>query len=181
MGLTPLAVALSLFASSPETTEAYAEVLLRTLAADRELPKRAPDAIAVVVLFRLGDGASEAEKREVVDGLRAAAPRALPEQKVLVSELDYRGPVPLLAALRARHATALFLTSGFDETELKRVTAITRAAGVSSLGVGSAWVRAGVALGVEPQARGARLLVNLAASQREGMALDPKALDAERL
>ncbi len=145
-------------------------LLLRALAYDRNLGSRAGSSATVMILFRPGNGTSEAVRDTMSSTLAAAG------EKVKVAGLTlkvvskaYESPADLGHALGG--VGAVYLCPGLDGSA-RDITAVTRVWHVLSFSGAESMVTAGVAVGFVSRDGKPVVLVNLPASKAEGADLD---------
>jgi hypothetical protein len=149
-----------------------ASLLLKVLTYDRNLAGRAGAAVVVAVAYRAGSAESEAAADDVTAAIQDAAKHfsvaGLPVQALKVAYADSAG---FEAALKSKHASALYLCPGLGEA-VSAITKLTRASFILTFTASEAQVRGGVSIGLLRRETRASLLVNLAASRAEGANLE---------
>jgi hypothetical protein len=147
-------------------------LLLRVLAYDRHVAQRAPKGVAVVVLARAGDRASEDRAAEVVAAFEEVA------REVVVAGLPVRAEAvavkdaaALGARLEAVPATLVYADAALAPA-VPELARICRRRGALSAGASRAMVEAGLSVAIVARGSRAGVLVNLAAAVQEGAELD---------
>ncbi len=144
-------------------------ILLRVLAYDHQLARRAGDSVPVAVVYRAGDAASEAAATEMVTALGAAAAKVnVAERPVRVASLPFGDGLDRDLA-RAR-AVAVYVCPGLEK-ETARIAAATAKGQALSFSHDEAGVHAGLSVGIVRRGDRAAIVVNLVAARAEGAEL----------
>jgi len=165
-----LLLAPALAAAEPLPPRNEALLLLRVLAFDRELERRAGKEAVVAVACRPGDEAGEARREAMVAALSEATReftvRKLPARVVA---LDW-GP-DAAARLEAARAAAVLVVGALGDAPAE-VAAATRQAQVLSFGEVREAVPGGLSVGLVVRGAKAALLLSIMHAQAEGAGFD---------
>lgn len=162
----------------PVPAPAQAALLLKVLTADRNLPARSPEGLAIGVVYQRGVPASRAAAEEIALEIGRES-RAREGAPVRVSLVDVTDPSALAPALAALRPSVLYVAplEGFD---VGRITALSRAGKIRTATGVPPFVASGLALGFEPAGHGVRILINREASRAEGADFGSKLLKLAR-
>lgn len=153
-----------------------AATVLRILAYDRNLPRRAQGEVPIVIVYRPGDSDSESERTELARSLRALGARAtVSGMRPRIVEHAYADRETLESALRSERAVALFVCQGLG-AQVSDISRASRATSALSLTSTASAVRAGLGVGLISAGSQLRLTVNLPAIAAEGGRLDAAVL-----
>lgn len=165
-----LLLAPALAAAGPLPPRNEALLLLRVLAFDRELERRAGKDVVVAVACRPGDAVGEARREAMVAALREATReftvRKLPARVVA---LDWGSGVE--GRLEATRAAAVLVVGALADAPAE-VAAVTRAAQVLSFGEAREVVPGGLSVGLVVRGAKAALLLSIMHAQAEGAAFE---------
>lgn len=150
-------------------------ILSRIVAYDKNLAV-AGQPLTVAVVTKAAKAAANSD----ADELAAAFQKVAAETKVGGSELravrlTYTDLASFEAALSKLGVKAVYLAEGLDG-DLEAITRLTRGRKILSLCGQEATVRAGVSVGVYVDESKTRMIVNLAATQAEGVTFPPELL-----
>jgi hypothetical protein len=142
-------------------------LLLRVLAYDRNITKRAGKVVTVAVVYKPGDGESEQVRGQIANALTEAA------NKVTVAGLPVRVvslgvTANLESDLAPMRAAAAYVCPGLGD-QVANISRVTRARSILSFAGTEKYVTSGLSIGL---VRKAAILVNLPSSKAEGAALD---------
>ena len=147
-------------------------LLLRAVLYDRNLAARLGGHADVVVLFRPGDRASEADRDAMLDAVDAAAREVVAAGRpVRALAVPWTGPEALERRLTGARPAVLYACAGL-EAEAAPVAGVTRATGVLSASGSRDMAVAGIALALVHRGARAGIVVNLEAARAEGADLD---------
>jgi hypothetical protein len=155
-------------------------LLLRVLAYDRHVARRAGRSVTVLVLARQGDRASEERAGEVAAAFEAVSREVVVAGIPVRVELLAVTPGTLAARLEATAATLVYA----DEALAPVVPEIARSCrrwGALSAGASRAMVEAGLSVGIVGRGARAGVLVNLSAARQEGAELDSALLSVAEI
>lgn len=153
-----------------------AALVLRILSYDRSLPQRAGDQVTVLVLFRPGHRASEAESRRITLALNELGQRMLvARRRPRATAMPFSTRAALVQSAGTTGAVALYVCDGLDGS-LADLVGATREARVLSFSTREQLVRGGLGVGMVPRGSTVELLVNLRAVEAEGARLDAAVL-----
>jgi len=147
-------------------------LLLKVLAYDRNLHARAGSAVAVAVVHRRGDAASDSCSAEVLAALEELAKSAVVSGlPISAADLPWSAGAAFESALQQAHPTALFICPGL-EPELPAIREAARRRSVFTAASGRQLAEKGLSLGLVSGAAHARLVINIDAARAEGADLD---------
>lgn len=148
------------------------KILLRALAYDRGLHKRADGGRVVVkVLFDPANANSSADKDAVVAALRELSAAKIKGLDLSVDALSYQGQAALQTGLASGRVAAVYVCAGL-KGKLTEITGAARAAGVATLSGSNAYAKAGVSISAIEQDGAGKIVVNLPSAKSEGLELD---------
>lgn len=185
--LTWLVAALAVFggawpalaAELPPVNQAL--LLLRVLAYDRNLSRRAGKRVAVIVVARAGDPRSRERADRLVEAFDEVAGKVVVAGLPVGAEaLAVRDAAALQARLEASPAALVYLDEGLGPL-VPELTAVTRRRGALSAAGDRALVEAGAAVAAVPRGDRAGVVVNLVAARQEGADLDAALLAVAEL
>lgn len=145
-----------------------APILIRALAYDRDLRKRAGDSVMLAVLYNPASGSSVSEANSALTAFKALESLTVQGLRFRAVRLPY-GP-DLSAKLAEDGIDAVFIVEGLS-SELSALTEVTRRRKVVTLTTEEADIRRGAAIGVVLASGKPTLMVNLPASSAEGAQL----------
>lgn len=158
--------------------ELQAKIFLRALAYDRGLPEGGGP-LVIAVVYLAGDRASEALRGDIARALGSqAASRTLKKREVHVAEVAWTAAGGR-SALQANAAAVVYLCAA-DGLLAKSVRPVARDLHLRSVGASPALID-DVAVAVTQESGFPKLLINLAVSREEGMALDSELLKIARV
>jgi hypothetical protein len=145
-------------------------LLLRVLAYDRNITKRAGKVVTVAVVYKPGDGESEQVRGQIANALTEAA------KKVTVAGLPVRVvslgvTANLESDLAPMRAAAAYVCPGLGDM-VPSISRVTRARSILSFAGTEKYVTSGLSIGLVRRQSKAAILVNLPSSKAEGAALD---------
>lgn len=163
-----LVIGAALPARADEAADKQALVLLRLLAYDRQLARKARRTVVVAVVRDDRDPASRRSAGAMAGALRSGA-RAVTVIGKPVTVVEIAAGPLLGDRLRDLEVDAMFLASGL-EAELPEVTRAARARPCLTFGDASAYMRRGVAivLGTDQRLRRITISVDLEAARGQG-------------
>jgi hypothetical protein len=153
-------------------------IVLRVLAYDRELAKRAPGERVGVVIVHDGTKAGRAEAARWMAGFRLIPNVKAGGRLIAVSELESTKEASFDLAIAQQRPGLVIVANSSDIAMLQRVT---RRRQVLSFSMREADVRAGIAYGLVVSEDGNEIVVNLDAARREGAKLGAGLLQLARL
>ncbi|MEW5850622.1 MAG: YfiR family protein [Myxococcota bacterium] len=146
-----------------------AGLILKILAYDRNLPKRAGANVTVAVLVRPGN-LSDASCARLQQALQDASLKStVGGRTVRALRVDYQGTSQLSGALD--NVAALYVCPGLSE-QVGVISEMSRRQHVLTLSGSEALVRAGLAVGVVAREGRPRVIINLKQARAEGADLD---------
>jgi len=165
--LVALAVVVAAQVSAEEVpAPARALILLRVLAYDYQLPKRAGDTVRVAVIYRAGDGRSEAAATETAAALVDAAQHvSVAGRPVRVTSLPYTDGLD--RELARAQAAAAYVCPGLSGQAAAIATATQKSQTLTFTDDAES-VRAALSVGLVRRGDRAAILVNLVAARAEG-------------
>ena len=145
-------------------------LLLRVLAYDRNVTKRAGKTVTIAVVYKPGDSDSEQVRGQISQALSDAA------KKVTVAGLPIRvqsiAATPSLdAELGGIRAAAAYVCPGLGDS-IEGISRITRTRSILSFAGNERYVSSGLSIGLVRRSSKAAIMVNLPSSKAEGAALD---------
>lgn len=151
-------------------------ILARALAYDRNLKARSGGKVVIAVLYLPGDGGSEKQRDEVVAAFKEAAKFKIQGLDVDVVALGFGDGAGLEQALGAGEVDALYLSSGLTAS-LKDIMDVARRKRVATMSGNDSYRQSGVSVLIVVKDNKPSLVVNLPASQAEGMDLSAELLE----
>lgn len=171
-----LLLALSLLAAVPARAEEFvparnqALLVVRILSLDRNLPQRAKGEVPIAVLYKPGSAESERFQAEFSDALDAAARKQRIQNKpVRTFKLEYGAN--LAAQLAAKKPVAIYVCPGL-EAQVAEISKAAQAAGALTITGSEPSARSGLSVALVRRQSKIQIVVNLAASRKEGAELD---------
>jgi hypothetical protein len=158
-------------------------ILIKILTFDRRLPQRARGRLVVGVLFQSRYRTSANVADEVcrsLDQLPAGARGSLDALEVSCVAIDLDATPALESAIKQKRIQVLYV-SPLRAVSLGDVTAVSRAAQVTTLTGVPRYVETGVAIGVDLKGERPEIVINLAASRAEGADLAAQLLKLARV
>ncbi len=153
-----------------------AALILRILSYDRNLAARANTRVPILVVYRQGDSASEAEQRRIFAAINDLGARiTVANMRAGAVPHAYQDARELANAARASGAVAIYVCAGLGN-ETAAISGVARQAHTLSMSSDPASVRRGLGVGLVWSAGTMRLIVNLPAVEAEGARLDPAVL-----
>lgn len=147
-------------------------LLLRVLAYDRNLARRAGPRATVLVLYRPGDLGSESRRSSLRTAFEEVAREVVVSGlAVEVEEVAFRSAADLDAKVAASSAALVYVDRALAP-ELAEITRATRVRSALTAAGARELLPQGVAVAVVASGTRAAILVNLAAARREGADLD---------
>ncbi|MBW2257156.1 MAG: YfiR family protein [Deltaproteobacteria bacterium] len=157
-------------AASVEPGQA-ALLMLKILAYDRNLDSRAGDAVTVLVVHRAGHPDSEAVGAEMTRALQdVSSSVTVADKPVRVLSAPYEAGTDVVGALRGSGAAAVYLCPGLEGV-LSDITTETQQMQALSVSQVEQYIDDGVGVGIVSRGAKAQIVVNLPATQAEGVAL----------
>lgn len=150
-----------------------APILIRALAYDRELKKRAGSSVTLAVVYNPASSSSVSEANAALSAFKALESLTVQGLPFRAVRLPY-GP-DLSAKLGEQGIDAIFLVDGLS-SELEALIDVTRRRKVVSLSTEEADIRRGAAIGVVLAGGKPTLMVNLPASTAEGASFSSELL-----
>jgi hypothetical protein len=145
-------------------------LLLRVLAYDRNVTKRAGKTVTVAVVYKRGDVESELVRGQIATALSEAAKRVtVATLPVKVVSLGMSGNLD--GELAAMKPAAAYVCPGLQDA-VAGIAKITRARSILSFGGTDRYVASGLSIGLVPRSSKTAIVVNLPSSKAEGAALD---------
>jgi len=152
-------------------------LMLKVIAYDRNLKRRAGKVLRIAVIHRAGDPRSAQDGMEMAAALKEVASRVTVAGLVAeVVLLPLAGATGLADRLRDAGASVAYVADGLAGLTPDIATGSRRAAVLTATG-SRAGVEAGLSIGLVRRGLGAAVLVNLPASRREGADIDSELLD----
>jgi hypothetical protein len=143
-------------------------LLLRILAYDRNITKRAGKTVSVLVLARQGDHASEERARQLVGAFEEVAREVVVAGLPVKAEmLLARDAAALDSGLESSPAALVFVDEAFAPA-VPDLARVTRRRGALSAGGSREFAEAGLAVAVVLRQARASVVVNLQAARQEG-------------
>ena len=143
-------------------------ILMRALAYDGNLKSRAGNAVNIAILDKKGNAASENMASAMTLAFRALETSQVSGLPIVVSRLDYVGEKALRKAIADTGIDFMYVCDGLD-TPLDDIERITRQMKVLSAGSKQEQVEKGLSIGVFPIETKSTIVLNLSASQQEGV------------
>jgi hypothetical protein len=155
--------------------ERQALILTRALSYDNNLRSRAGDSVVVAVLYRAGNGASEAMADGAVRAFKALENVKIQDLPFRAVKLAFTNKDGLKAAISAQGVDAVYACVGL-EGDIGAIKEVSHKDHVLSIGSREEFVQGGLSLGVFLTEGKATITVNLQASRDEGAALSSELL-----
>jgi hypothetical protein len=143
-------------------------ILMRALAYDGNLKRRAGDTINIAILRKKGHAASESMADVMAKGFVALGLTQVSGLPIVVSRLSFTGEEALKKAIAAAGIDVLYVCDGLD-ADLEAIERVTRQLKVMSVGSKQAQVEKGLSIGVFQVDNKCTILLNLSASRQEGI------------
>jgi hypothetical protein len=158
------------------TPEQQAMLMLRILSFEKNLKQRSGDKVAVVVLFRSGNKASEASKTTFMAALEAQAKKQkVNGLEVKVAALPWSDKGSFESKTAAMKAAVVYVCPGL-ESSVNHISGVTRKKSILSFTSVETLVKSGLSVGLVMRDAKPTIVVNLPASKAEGADLDPALL-----
>ncbi len=142
-------------------------VFARALSYDRSLPQRAESTLVMGIVYQPDVRASAVAKDEVMAWIDRNGHAVSEHVELRGVPIALADTADLRTAIRRHRVDVLYVTP-LRAVNLGHITQVTRAERVLTVTGVVSFVRSGVALGVDEQARRTRILINLPASRDEG-------------
>jgi hypothetical protein len=155
-------------------------ILVKILNFDRNLTGRAGARLVVGVLFQSRYRTSANVADEVCRALQVLPAGALGAMELSCVAIDLDATPALDSALKQNRIQVLYV-SPLRAVPLADVTAVSRAAGITTLTGVPRYVETGLAIGLDMKGERPEILINLAASRAEGADLTAHLLKLARL
>ena len=154
----------------PASTQAM--LLLRTLAYDHRLKERAGSTVTILVVYKPGNGDSEAAQKEITSALDAVSKKAtvagLPSKVVAI---PFSTAQKFDADAKSSFAVAIYVCAGV-EGSISEIARVARDRSMLSFTGTEAHVDGGVAIGLVTRGGKAAILINLKSAEAAGSDLD---------
>lgn len=132
--------------------------------------------LTIVVLSKSDNATSATEANEMVSAFQTVAAEAKLNGALLkIERLAYADPSAIEASMLKLGAKVVYICEGFD-SDFEKIKAITRRRRLLSLSGQDGPVRAGFSVGIYTKEGKSRMIVNLSASQAEGITFPPEFL-----
>ncbi len=155
------------------------ELLLKVASYDRNLKERAQDQVRIAVLIRQEDADSGRSAAQAIKALADAEDiDGLPVERLSMTYTD--GPA-LARQTREGSVSILYVTAGFDETEMEAIAQALDGISVLSAGALAKYTARGVVLGFDLAGGKPKLLVNLERARRQHVELSSSVLKLMRV
>ena len=151
-------------------SDRQAMILARALAYDTKLKDRVGETLTIAVLYRQGDSDSEDVRDDMVKAFEKTAKLKVQGLPMNVVTIAFSDGASLEASITRAEVDAIYLSSGLDGG-LREIISVARKKDISTLSGQKKYIEAGVAIGVVLQKRKPSIMVNLPATQAEGMNL----------
>ena len=155
-------------------------ILVKILNFDRNLAERAGGRLVVGVLFQSRYRTSANVAHEVCVALQELPAGALGAMELSCVAIDLDATSALDSALKQKRVQVLYV-SPLRAVPLGDVTAVSRAAGITTLTGVPRYVETGLAIGLDMKGERPEIVVNLAASRAEGADLTAHLLKLARV
>jgi hypothetical protein len=155
-------------------------ILVKVLNFDRNLAERAGGQLVVGVLFQSRYRTSANVANEVCQALGVLPPGALGAMELSCVAIDLDATSALDSALKRNRVQVLYV-SPLRAVALGDVTAVSRAAGITTLTGVPRYVETGLAIGLDMKGERPEIVINLAASRAEGADLTAHLLKLARV
>lgn len=170
LGIAALIASVPVAAAAEDVPgQRQASILTRALAYDRNMKERAGDAVVVGIVYRAGNSASEAAAADLYQafrGLEKFAVHGLPFRTVRIA---FDGAASLRNSIRSDGVDAVYVCPGL-EPDVEAIAQVSQERKIISMGSREEHVTQALAIGVFVIAGKPTILLNLAASKREGAA-----------
>jgi hypothetical protein len=143
-------------------------ILMRALAYDGNLKKRAGETVNIAILRKRGHAASENTADVMAKAFGALEVSQVSGLPIVVSRLTYTGEEGLKKAVTGSGIDFVYVCEGLD-TDLDAIQRVTRQLKVMSVGSSQAQVEKGLTIGVLQIQDKCTILLNLSASRLEGI------------
>jgi hypothetical protein len=150
-------------------------ILTRALSYDNNLKSRAGDSVVVAVVYRSGNGASEAMGDAAFRAFKALESVKIQDLPFRAVKLAFTSKDALKSAISSQGIDALYICVGL-EGDVGAVKEVSHKEHVLSIGAREELVQGGLSLGVFLTDGKATITVNLQASRDEGAALSSELL-----
>lgn len=150
-----------------------ADLLVKVAAYDKNLARRAPDRVRVLIVEKPGDGDSvrvASQLRSALNEIPAIA--GLPHEDAVV---DFSGAATLAATSRARHASIVYLGPGLGP-EVDAIRIALEGEDLLTVAAVPEYVPHGIVLGFALRSGKPNLLLNLTQARKQKVALRPEAV-----
>jgi hypothetical protein len=155
------------------------ELMLKVASYDRNLKQRARDRVRIAVLLKAEDADSGRSAAQALKALSTAdAVEELPVERLSVTYTD--GPT-LALLVRESNVAILYVTPGFDESEIDAMAQALDGVSVLSAGALGKYTARGVVLGFDLVGGKPKLLVNLTIAKRQRVELSSSVLKLMRV
>jgi hypothetical protein len=150
-----------------------AAMLLRILAYDRNIKARSNGRILpIMVIYQEGNSPSEAIQSDVTNALEdLAGSVTVVGLRVQVVSLAYSNIDELNAKIVASHPVAMFVCTGLS-VALPNLIATARKHAILTMTMTTAYIKAGLSIGLERGDERVNILINLPATRAEGADID---------
>ena len=145
-----------------------AVIVLRALAYDANLKRRAGDTINIAVMYKKGYSGSERMAGMMTKAFGALEATRVSGLPILVTRLPFTGVEALKKSINGGGIDVLYVCEGM-EGELPAISAISRQMKVLTVGSREEHITKGLSLGVFVMDDKCAILLNLPASKREGV------------
>jgi hypothetical protein len=155
-------------------------IVMRALAYDANLKRRAGEAINIAILHKRGNGASESMATVMAKAFGALEVTQVSGLPIVVSRIAYSGPETLKKAIAGSGIDAVYVCDGLD-TDLAAIAEVCRQAHALTVAAKREFVEKGLSIGVFEIDAKCTILLNLPASRMEGVAFGPDLLRLARV
>jgi hypothetical protein len=155
-------------------------IVMRALAYDANLKRRAGDAINIAILHKRGNAASESMATVMGKAFGALEVTQVSGLPIVVSRIAYSGAEPLKKAIAGSGIDAVYVCDGLDG-DLVAIEEVCRQAHALTVAAKREYVEKGVSIGVFEIDSKCTILLNLPASRLEGVAFGPDLLRLARV
>lgn len=155
-------------------------ILTRALSYDNNLRSRAGDTVVVAVLYRSGNGGSEAMADAAFKAFKALENVKIQDLPFRAVKVPFSSKESLKAAIGAQGIDALYACVGL-EGDVGAIKEVSHKDHVLSIGAREEFVQGGLSLGVFLTDGKATITVNLQSSRDEGAALSSELLRLARV
>jgi hypothetical protein len=149
-------------------------LLAKVAAYDHNLPARAGDKVITLVVVKESDGGSVRTGSRALEALNEKRELAgLPHEAQLVA---YKSAAALAAQSRRRHASILYLASGFSDAEVVEIESQLGGQELLTVAAIGRQVQSGMILGFDLEAGKPKLLFSLPQATRHGVSVSANVL-----